>query len=193
MNKFVWSAGKSFLRPFFLIRNKLRSFCTKFSSSFYVISLALFLWAHCFFEKHTLSDVSQVVVLFLCTYCSSVPAVPLFLCSSESLFPSSSVPLYLLFLCSSVPLFLCSTVSLFLCSSFPLFCSSVSLYLLFLCSSVPAIPLFLCVYSSSVPQFLPFLCSSVSLCQLFPALYLLFHCSSVPLCTCAYCFCEVYT
>ena len=91
--------------------------------------------------------------------CSSVPTVPLFLCTFLSAC-CSSVPTVTLFLydcCSSVP-----ADTLFLCAC----CSSIPLCLLFLCSSVPTVPLFLCAYY----------CSSVATVTL----YLCAYCSSVP-------------
>ena len=45
-------------------------------------AVSLLLWTYCFFEKYTLNDVSQVVILFLCSYCSSVNVYLLFLCFS---------------------------------------------------------------------------------------------------------------
>ena len=95
----------------------------------------MFLYAYC-------SSVN-VYLLFLC---SSVPTVPLLMCTY-----CSYVPLCLLSLCQCVP-----TVPMFLCT----YCSSVNVYLLFLCSSVPTVPLLMCTYCSYVPLCLLFVCFS---------------------------------
>ena len=84
-----------------------------------------FFWRHVK-TKNTLNDVSQVVLLFLCTDCCSVAP---FLCSSVRPFHCCFVPLLLY---SSVllfvPPFVCSPVALLLCAyCFVLFFLSIHL------------------------------------------------------------------
>ena len=99
-------------------------------------------------------------LLFLCTHCSSVPAVLQYLLFLFLYSPlPSTAPLFLCTYCSSAP-----TVPLFLCA----YCSSVPtvpLHLLFLCTycssalTVPLHLLFLCTYCSSVSTVTLFLCT----------------------------------
>ena len=140
-----------------------------------------------------LCSCEPTVPLNLCTHCSSVPTVPLylhFLCTFCSSAPN--VPLYLVLLCTH-----CSSVTtvplclLFLCTHWSTE-PTVPLYLLFLCtycSSVPVNPLFLCADCThcSSERTVPLFLSCVPTVPLHPV-FLCTHYSSVPVYPVSLCF-----